>query len=64
MDLFVRGGTVVTIDAERRVIEDGGVAIQGDSIVAVGKRTDPKSQSNEARTIDAIGTLVRTIGQS
>ncbi len=64
MDLFVSGGTVATMHAERRVIEDGGVAIQGDSIVAVGKRTDLKSQSNQARTIDASGTLVRTIGQS
>ena len=58
MDLFISGGTVVTMDAQRRVIEDGAVAIQGDSIVAVGKRTDLESQSNEARTIDASGTLV------
>ena len=58
MDLFISGGTVVTMDAQRRVIEDGAVAIQGDSIVAVSKRTDLESQSNEARTIDASGTLV------
>ncbi len=58
MDLLISGGTVVTMDAQRRVIEDGAVAIQGDSIVAVGQRTDLESQSNEARTIDASGTLV------
>jgi 5-methylthioadenosine/S-adenosylhomocysteine deaminase len=58
MDLLISGGTVVTMDAEHRGIEDGGVAIEGDTIVAVGKRTDLESQSNEARTIDASGTLV------
>ena len=59
MDLFVSGGTVVTMDAERRVIEDGAVAIQGDSIAAVGKRADLESQcARRARTIDASGTLV------
>ena len=31
MDLFIKGGTVVTMDAEFRVIEDGAVAIEGDS---------------------------------
>ena len=44
MDLFISGGTVVTMDAEFRVIEDGGVAIEGDVIVAVGKRADLESQ--------------------
>src|SRR5579862_6942676 len=58
MDLFISGGTVVTMDAQHRVIEDGAVAIQGDSIAAVGKRADLESQANEARTIDATGTLV------
>ena len=35
MDLIVRGGTVVTMDGSRRVIENGGVAIKGGRIVAV-----------------------------
>ena len=47
MDLFISGGTIVTMDADHRVIEDGGVAIQGDTIVAVGKRADLESQANE-----------------
>jgi 5-methylthioadenosine/S-adenosylhomocysteine deaminase len=58
VDLFVSGGTVVTMDAQRRVIEDGGVAIQGDAIAAVGRQADLESQSNGARVIDASGTLV------
>jgi 5-methylthioadenosine/S-adenosylhomocysteine deaminase len=52
MDLFVKGGTVVTMDAEFRVIEDGAVAIQADSIVAVGKRTELESKFGKSKTID------------
>ncbi len=58
MDLFVSGGTVVTMDAEFRVIEDGGVAVEGDSIVAVGKRSELEPRFSKAKTIDASGTLV------
>ncbi len=59
MDLFVSGGTVVTMDAEFRVIEDGGVAIEGDLITEVGKRADLEPKSRGAKkTIDARGTLV------
>lgn len=59
MDLFISGGTVVTMDAEFRVIEDGGVAIEGDVIAGVGKRADlgPKARTAK-KTIDARGTLV------
>src|SRR5215213_4439467 len=40
VDLLLSGGTVLTIDPERRIIRDGAVAISGTDIVAVGKRED------------------------
>lgn len=58
MELFIRGGTVITMDAEFRVIDDGGVAIEGDTITAVGKRADLESKAGHARRIEAGGTLV------
>src|SRR2546423_6003957 len=35
VDLIIRGGTVVTMDGSRRVIENGGIAIKDGRIVAV-----------------------------
>ena len=52
------GGTVVTMDAQRRVIEDGAVAIRRDSIAAVGKRAEIEKQYSSATIIDASGMLV------
>jgi cytosine/adenosine deaminase-related metal-dependent hydrolase len=39
-DTLITSATVITVDAERRVIRDGAVAIAGDTIVAVGKSAD------------------------
>jgi 5-methylthioadenosine/S-adenosylhomocysteine deaminase len=59
LDLFISGGTVVTMDAEFRVIEDGAVGIEGDLITEIGKRADLETKARGAKkTIDARGTLV------
>jgi 5-methylthioadenosine/S-adenosylhomocysteine deaminase len=58
VDLLITGGTVVTMDAQRRVIEDGAVAVRGDSIVAVGSRAEIESRFEAPRSIDARGALV------
>jgi 5-methylthioadenosine/S-adenosylhomocysteine deaminase len=56
VDLLIRDGTVVTMDAERRVIPEGAVAIRGDRIVAI---LEPGSDLPPAReTLDARGRLV------
>lgn len=58
VDLIVSGGTVVTMDGARRVIEDGAVAVQGGRIVAVGKRTEVAGRFAARETIDARGRAV------
>src|SRR5215469_8358666 len=37
VDLLVKGATIVTMDTERRVIENGFLAVRGDEIVAIGQ---------------------------
>ena len=40
VELLVLGGTIVTMDQGRRVIEDGGIAVRDGRIVAVGSRVE------------------------
>jgi 5-methylthioadenosine/S-adenosylhomocysteine deaminase len=51
-DLILAGGTVLTVDAGRRVIEDGAVAIAGDRIAAVGTRAEILAAHPGAKVID------------
>ena len=56
--LLITGGTVVTMDKDRRVIEDGAVAVERGRIVAVGKRAEIERQFTAREIIDARGRAV------
>src|ERR1700722_4459546 len=58
VDLLVTHGTVVTMDEQRRLIQDGAVAVRGDSIVAVGPSADIAAQYDAAKVVDAHGAIV------
>src|SRR5579863_4450174 len=58
VDLLITGGTVITMDAQRRVLDDGAIAMRGDSIVAVGPRVELETQYTAAKVINARGSLV------
>ena len=49
---------VVTMDAERRILRDGAVAVDGDRIAAVGKTSDVERSFRGDDVIDARGKLV------
>lgn len=57
-DLIISGGTVVTMDGRRTILEDGAVVVIGDRIAAVGPRAELESRYQAGRAIDARGTLV------
>ena len=57
-DLLITGDYVLPMDPARTVLRDGAIAIRGDSVVAVGPRTDIEAHYNAAQTIDATDSLV------
>ena len=58
VDLVVANGIVVTVDAERRVLDRGSVAIAGNAIVGVGPAEQIAKQFTGRTTIDATGRVV------
>ena len=57
-DLVVTGGDVITMDATRRIILDGAVAISGRRIVAVGTTAEILAAHPDAPRLDASGCVV------
>jgi 5-methylthioadenosine/S-adenosylhomocysteine deaminase len=56
-DLVIQGATIVTMDGDERVIEDGAIAITGGTITKVGSRGDLEGQES-GETIEADRALL------
>lgn len=57
-DLLLLHGTVVTVDDDRRIIEDGAVAIGGNRIAEVGTAADLAPRYPRHQIIDCHGKMV------
>jgi 5-methylthioadenosine/S-adenosylhomocysteine deaminase len=57
VDLLIVGGTIVTMDKTRRVIEDGAVAVKNGEIVKIGTRAELKS-TRARQTVNAAGKVI------
>src|ERR1700687_5060989 len=58
VDLLILGGTIATMDGERKVLENGALAVKGDLIVARGPRGTIEAEFEGTQTIQAKGKLV------
>lgn len=53
VDLLIVGGTLITMDPARRVVDNGAVAIAGDRIVAIGETSELQKSYQARKTINA-----------
>ena len=58
VDLLLKRGTVITMDPERRVIEDGAVAISGKKILEVGTTASLEEKYAASREVDCLRKLI------
>src|SRR6185369_11164042 len=58
VDVLLSGGTVITVDTQRRIYRDGAVALRGSEIVAVGKRADLAQRYTAKETRDCRNRLI------
>jgi 5-methylthioadenosine/S-adenosylhomocysteine deaminase len=57
-DLAIVGGTIVSMDKDRRIIGDGAIVVQKGKIVKIGKRTDVMKNLRPKQIIDATGKVI------
>jgi 5-methylthioadenosine/S-adenosylhomocysteine deaminase len=58
VDLIIKGGTIVTMDGSRRVIENGGIAVKSGRIVAVARTAEIERGYAAREVINASGKVV------
>jgi 5-methylthioadenosine/S-adenosylhomocysteine deaminase len=58
VDILITGGTIITMDSERRVIEDGAIAVEKNRLLDVGKSRELESSYTAKRVISASGKIV------
>ena len=59
VDLIIKHGVLITVDAWRRIFTDGALAVVGDRIAAVGQSGEIEQQYRAKRTIDVRGGVVQ-----
>ncbi len=57
-DLLITGGTIVTMNAKRDIIEDGAIAIKDGEVLEVGTSVEVKKHYLPKRTLSAAGKVI------
>ncbi|HEX6283989.1 MAG TPA: amidohydrolase [Pyrinomonadaceae bacterium] len=58
VDLLVLGGTIVTMDQTRRVIDNGGIAVSNGRIVAIGPRGEIERGYTSRQRVSSVGKVL------
>lgn len=58
IDLLMINGTVITMDKERRIIENGGVAVEKGRIIFVGTSDELKNKYQAEKTVDCTNKVI------
>ena len=58
VDLLILGGTIVTMDQTRRIIDDGGIAVSNGRIVAIGPRAEIESAYSARQRVNSSGKVL------
>lgn len=56
--IIIKNGILITMDPDRRIIDDGAIVINGDRILAVGKTSDITPKYKAEQIIDARNKVV------
>jgi 5-methylthioadenosine/S-adenosylhomocysteine deaminase len=57
-DLLVTGGMVVTMDGTRTILNEGAIAVKGDTILAIGPSAEVEARYSATDKLDAEGKLI------
>jgi 5-methylthioadenosine/S-adenosylhomocysteine deaminase len=58
VDIIIKGGTIVTMDGSRRVINNGGVAVEKGRVVDVGSAADIERKYAAREVVNATGKVL------
>lgn len=58
IDYLLSGGTIVTVDAARSIIEDGAIAVENDKIIEIGKSADLAAKYDANEVVDCSGKAI------
>ena len=57
-DLLIKGGTIVTVDKDRKVIKNGVLVTEGNRIKFIGPRGNVKKKYKAEKVINAEGKTI------
>ncbi len=58
IDILIKNGIIVTMDSQRRIVENGAIAIEGDKIVDIGLTCELEKKYKANEVLDATKMLV------